>query len=288
MSDIPSLSSLKLRGSYGPLGNERIGNYPYQATIAFSNALFYMGNDIVSAQTAAQTKYAIPDITWETTHTYDFGIDANFLNDRLRFTGDYYKKTTSDMLLALEIPDYIGYDNPDQNTVNYTNGWETELNWNDNIGDLGYSVSFNISDFKSVMGDLGGTEFLGDQIKIEGSQFNEWYGYQSAGLFQTQEEVDNSPVLNSSVKPGDVNYVDVSGPEEIPDGLISPEYDRVQLGGSLPRYLYGGNVQLNYKGFDLSIYFQGVGKQNSKLQPVMIRPFLENWGNVPTIIDGNY
>ena len=73
-----------------------------------------MGNDIVSAQTAAQTKYAIPDITWETTHTYDFGIDANFLNDRLRFTGDYYKKTTSDMLLALEIPDYIGYDNPDQ------------------------------------------------------------------------------------------------------------------------------------------------------------------------------
>ena len=120
----------------------------------------------------------------------------------------------------------------------YTNGWETELNWNDNIGDLGYSVSFNTSDFKSVMGDLGGTEFLGDQIKIEGSQFNEWYGSQSAGLFQTQEEVDNSPVLNSSVKPGDVNYVDVSGPEGIPNGLISPEYDRVQLGGSLEIFVW--------------------------------------------------
>ena len=219
LKDISGISFLKLRGSYGTLGNERIGNYPYQSTIAFSNALFYMGNDIVSAQTAAQTKYAIPDITWETTQSYDFGVDANFLKDRLRFTGDYYKKTTSDMLLALEIPDYIGFDNPDQNTGKmFTRGWEAELNWNDNIGELGYSVSFNISDFKSVMGDLGGTEFLGDQIKVEGSQFNEWYGYKTDGLFQTQEEVDNSAVLNSSVKPGDVKLMDISGPEGKPDG----------------------------------------------------------------------
>ena len=289
MQDIPWLSFLKLRGSWGALGNERIGNYPYQATIAFSNALFYQGTDVVSAQTAAQTQYAIQDITWEKTESFDFGVDMNLFDNRLRFVGDYFVKTTKDMLLPLEIPDYIGFDNPNQNTGKMkTKGWEAEIGWNDHIGDLKYSVSFNISDFKSKMGDLGGTEFLGDQIKVEGSEFNEWYGYKSDGLFQTQEEVDNSPTLNNTVKPGDVKYVDISGPEGVPDGTISPEYDRVLLGGSLPRYMYGGTIRLGYKGFDFTMVIQGVGKQNSRLSSTMIRPLLENWGNVPEIIDGNY
>lgn len=289
MQDISWLSFLKLRGSWGALGNERIGNYPYQSTIGFSSALFYQGSNVVSAQTAAQWAYAIEDITWEKTESLDLGVDMYLLDNRLRFVGDYFIKTTKDMLLPLEIPDYIGFDNPDQNTGKMeTKGWEAEIGWNDRIGDLGYSVSFNISDFKSIMGDLGGTEFLGDQIKVEGSEFNEWYGYKSDGLFQTQEEVDNSPTLNNTVKPGDVKYVDISGPDGVPDGTISPEYDRVLLGGSLPRYLYGGNIRLDYKGFDFSMVIQGVGKQNSRLANTMIRPLLENWGNVPEIIDGNY
>lgn len=289
MQDIQPLSFLKLRGSWGALGNERIGNYPYQSTISFSNALFYQGVSVVSAQAAAQYQYAIEDISWEKTESYDIGFDAGFFDNRLRVTGDYYKKTTKDMLLPLEIPDYIGFDNPNQNTGTMeTTGWEAEMGWNDKSGDLKYSVSFNISDFKSVMGDLGGTEFLGSQIKIEGSEFNEWYGYQSAGLFQTQEEVDESAKLSNSVKPGDVKYVDISGPDGEPDGKITPEYDRVLLGGSLPRYMYGGNIRLDYKGFDFTMVIQGVGKQNKVYSQTMTRPLIGNWGNVPTIIDGNY
>lgn len=289
MQDISGLSFLKLRGSWGRLGNERIGNYPYQATIAFSNALFYEGNNIVSAQTAAQTRYAIEDISWETTESFDFGIDANFLDNRLRFVGDYFVKTTKDMLLALEIPDYMGFDNPNQNTGKMeTKGWEADLSWNDNVGELNYSVSFNISDFKSIMGDLGGTEFLGSQIKIEGSEFNEWYGYKSDGLYQTPEELDGAPVLNNKTKVGDVRYVDISGPDGIPDGKISPEYDRTLLGGSLPRYMYGGNIKLDYKNFDLGIVIQGVGKQNRRLEDTMVKPLMENWGHVPTVIDGKF
>ncbi len=290
MKDQSTISFLKLRGSWGTLGNERIGNYPYQAALNFeTNSLFYQGNTAVSAQSAAQWQYAIRDISWEKTESVDVGIDANFFDNRLRFTGDYYKKTTKDMLLQLQIPIYLGFDNPNQNTGKMnTDGWEFEIGWNDKIGDMDYAVSANISDFTSVMGDLGGTEFLGDQIKREGSEFNEWYGYLSEGLYQTQADVDASAKLNNNVKPGDVRYKDISGPTGEPDGKISPEYDRVLLGGSLPHYMYGANVSIGYKNFDLSVVVQGVGQQNVRLNSTMVQPLLENYGNFPSILEGNY
>jgi TonB-linked SusC/RagA family outer membrane protein len=287
MKDISWLSFLKLRGSWGSLGNERIGNYPYQATISFSNALFFQSSNVVAAQTAAQTQYAIQDISWETTESFDFGLDANFFDNRLRLTGDYYKKTTKDMLLQLEIPDYIGFDNPDQNTGKmFTTGWEAEIGWNDKIGQVGYSISGNISDFQSEMGDLGGTEFIGDQIKKEGSEFNEWYGYHSDGLFQSADDLAASAKLGNNQKVGDVKYKDISGPDGTPDGKISPEYDRQLLGGSLPRYLYGANLKLDYKNFDFSVVVQGVGYQNTRIGGLMITPLVANWGHMPKLIDG--
>ncbi len=287
--DIPSVSFLKLRGSWGSLGNERIGNYPYQATIAFNNALFYQGGNVVSAQTAAQIQYAIQNISWETTKSTNFGFDAYLFDDRFRITGDYFHKTTSDMLLPLEIPDFIGFDNPDQNTGTMeTKGWEVELGYRGKIGGVGYSVSANMSDFRSIMGDLGGTEFLGSQVKKEGSEFNEWYGYRSAGLFQTQEDVDNSAVTSATIRPGDVKYVDISSADGSADGLISPEYDRVLLGGSLPRYMYGANVRLDYKGFDFLLVLQGVAKQNALIEQNMARPLGTQSSAVPAFIDGNY
>ncbi len=289
MQDIPVLSYFKLRASWGTLGNERIGNYPYQATIGFSDALFFQGSDIVATQTAAQWQYAIRNISWEKTESIDIGFDAGLFDNKLRLTGDYFQKTTKDMLLALEIPDYIGFDNPDQNTGKMeTNGWELEAMYSNRVNQFNYSIAFNISDFKSIMGDLGGTEFLGAQITTEGSEFNEWYGYLSDGLFQTAEEVANSAKTSASVKPGDVKYVDISGPDGVPDGRITPEYDRVLLGGSLPRYMYGGNIRLDYRGFDFSMVIQGVGKQNNRLSGLMVEPIPENWGHIPKILDGEY
>ncbi|MBV5283531.1 MAG: TonB-dependent receptor [Paludibacter sp.] len=289
LKDFSALSFLKLRASWGTLGNERIGNYPYQAALNFeNNSLFYQGTTVVSAQSAAQWQYAIQNISWETTESLDFGIDANFFKNKLRLTADYYNKTTKDMLLALEIPKYLGFDNPNQNTGKMnTKGWEIELGWNDKFGDFDYSVSANLSDFKSKMGDLGGTEFLGDQIKKLGSEFNEWYGYQSDGLYQTDDQVSTLPKLNATVKKGDVIYKDLSGPDGVPDGKITPDYDRVLLGGSLPRFMYGGNIQMGYKGFDFSMAFQGVGKQNARMSGYMVAPLRDNWGNIPAILDGN-
>lgn len=291
------LSYLKLRGSWGTLGNERITRiddndkqnyYPYQSALNFGSTLFYNGNVVSSVTTAAQQYYAVRNISWETTETWDIGLDANFLNSRLRFNFDFYKKKTKDMLLALEIPKFIGYDNPFVNTGNMeTTGYDIELGWHDQVGDFSYSVSANLSDFVSKMGNLGGTEFLGDQVKMEGSEFNEWYGYLSDGLFLTQEDVDNSPKLNNNTMVGDIKYKDISGPDGVPDGKISSEYDRVFLGGSLPRYSFGVNFSAGYKGFDFSMMLQGVGKQNVRITRYMVEPLFYNWGGFPDLLDGN-
>lgn len=292
MNNIDWFSNLKIRASWGKLGNERIGSYyPYQASLDFGSALFYSSanGDVISSTTASQGTYAVHDISWETTSTWDLGFDASFFNNRLAVTFDYYNKDTKDMLLALQIPQFMGYNNPSVNAGKMnTKGYDIQINWNDNIGDLRYSAGVNLSDFVSKMGDLNGTEFLGDQIKIEGSEFNEWYGYKSDGLFLTQEDLDNSPKLNNNIKIGDVKYVDISGPKGEPDGKISPEYDRVLLGGSLPRFMFGTNFNASYKGFDLGLVLQGVGKQWSRINSTMVEGLRDNWGGFPSLIDGNY
>lgn len=258
------LSYLKVRGSWGILGNERISSnyYPYQAAINFSTALFFQNGSVISSQSASQWAYAVKDLTWEKTASTDIGVDINFFDNRLRFTGEWFKKKTSDMLLATAIPGYVGFDDPQRNMGKMeTKGYELDLSWSDQIGDFSYSVGVNFSDAVSKMTDLGGTQFLGDKVKMEGSEYDEWYGYLTDGLFLTQTDLENSPVMNNSQKVGSVKYKDISGPDGVPDGKISPEYDRVLLGGSQPRFFYGGNISLGYKNVDVSMAFQGIGKQ---------------------------
>ena len=121
-----------------------------------------------------------------------------------------------------------------------------------------------------------------------GELFNTWYGYICDGIYQTQDEVNNSARLNNTVTVGDLKYRDISGPDGVPDGVISSEYDRVPLGNSLPRFQYGGTVNASWKGIDLSLAFQGIGKQNAYLERAMVEPLRDNYGNIPAIIDGKY
>ncbi len=277
------LSFLKIRGSYGVVGNERIGNYPYQATINFSNALFYQNGVVVPQTGGGQVDYAVENISWETTRTTDIGLDATFLNNRLSLSADYYEKKTSDILLALDIPLYLGYDKPNQNAgIMSVKGWELEMGWKDRVGKLNYSVAFNISDNKSRIVDLKGTQILGNLSTFKGSEYNEWFGYRSNGLYQVAGDTAGSPRLNSNVSPGDVRYVDQNK-----DGKITPD-DKVLLGGSLPRYLYGGNIRADYRGFDVGLVFQGVGKKRSRLSNEIVQPFAEAFGNVPQEMVGKF
>ena len=286
------LNHLKLRGSIGSLGNERIGSeFPYQASISFGNSYMYdKGSQSVTAvQNAAQVYYAFSDITWETTTTYDIGVDVNLLDNRLNFTGDYYYKKTSDMLLTLGFPSYAGFSAPSQNAGDmHTRGWEFDVSWRDQIEDVSYGVSFNLSDYRSKMGYLGDKRTIsGNKIYEEDSYYYEWYMYKTDGLFVTDADLydpdgNKYPTLTKNDKAGNIKYVDVNE-----DGVINAD-DKVRLGNSLPEFQYGGNLFLGWKDLDFSLSFQGVGHQNVLFNSAWIQPLKEQWGAVPSLVLGNY
>jgi len=294
---------LKIRGSIGQLGNERIGSeFPYQAAITFGNSYMYnKSSQTVSAvQNAAQVYYAFKDVTWETTTTYGVGLDLALLNNRLRFTGDYYYKKTSDMLLELAFPSYAGFSAPQQNAGDMkTKGWELELGWSDTIGDVWYSVSANLSDYRSRMGYLGGkrniyvdnddnrSKGLVNKYYEKGSYYNEWFMYRTEGLFLTDADLYDAngnkyPTLTANDKAGNIKYVDVDK-----NGVINAD-DKVPMGNSLPEYLYGGNIAMGWKNFDFNFAFQGVGHQNVLFNSAWIQPLKEQWGAVPELLLGNF
>ncbi len=285
------LSFLKLRASWGMLGNERIGSdyFPYMALVSFSDALFYENGEVSSLKTSIMNQLAVEDITWETTTSTDLGVDLGFFDQRLHATFDWYWKTTKDMLLDVQIPYIMGFDMPATNAGTMsTHGFDLELGWNDSVGDFSYNVSFNLSDFLSKIDDINGSEFInGSKIQKAGLYFNEWYGYVCDGIFQTEEELQASPRLAGSFV-GDLKYRDISGPDGVPDGQITPEYDRVPLGNSLPRFQYGGQFSCAWKGIDFSLAFQGIGKQLSYMAREMVEPFRDNYGGFPAIIEGKY
>lgn len=291
-SNLTWLSFLKVRASWGNIGNERIGSnyFPYMALMNFNNALFYQNGELISANTASQRTFAVEDITWETTTSTNLGLDVSVLNNRLRLVADYYWKSTKDMLLDTKIPAIMGYGNPSTNAGRMsTTGFDLELGWNDKKGDWSYGISANLSDFISKIDDLKNSKLIGgDKIKMTGVGFNEWYGYKSNGIYQNQAAVDNSAKLNNQVKVGDLEYLDISGPDGVPDGIISPEYDRVPLGNSLPRFQFGGTLFLAYKSFDISLAFNGIAKQNVRLERAMVEVLSKNFGNPPAVVDGNY
>lgn len=283
---------LKVRGSVGSLGNERIGSeFPYQAAISFGNSYMYdkSSGSVTAVQNAAQVYYAFRDITWETTTTYDIGIDLNLLDSRLNFTGDYYYKKTSDMLLTLGFPSYAGFSAPSQNAGDmHTKGWEFEIGWRDQIGEVSYGASFNLSDYRSKMGYLGDKRTIsGNQILEEDSYFNEWYMYRTDGLFITDADLydangEKYPTLTPNDKAGNIKYVDVNG-----DGVINAD-DKVCMGNSLPEFQFGGNLFVGWKGWDASLSFQGVGHQNVLFKSDWTQPLKEQWGAVPSLLLGNY
>ncbi len=285
------LDQLKIRASWGKLGNERIGSYyPYQAAIDFGNVALMNNGSAISATTAAQIYYAVRNITWETTTSWDIGVDAVFFHNRLNFTFDTYRKNTTDMLLAVQIPQFLGYENPSVNAGEmHTTGWDFEAGWRDHIGDFNYNLRFNLSDATSNMGNLDGTVFYdGNYISREGTEFQQFYGYKTDGLFLTQDDLDKSAKINNNVKVGDVKFVDISGPDGVPDGKISAEYDRVPLKSSQPHFIYGLTFNGEYKGIDASVTLQGVGSQWAMRSSYSVLGLRDNWLNFPTVIEGKY
>lgn len=278
----PYVDNLKIRGSWGMLGNQYVGSsdYPYMSVLeAFTSGLSLVG-------TSATTGYvpstlANPNLTWEHIKMVNAGVDVALLQNRLTMSFDWFNKDTEGILLKLNYPAQIGPKPSEQNAGKVNNrGWEFDLNWRDQRGEFYYGIGFNISDVKNKIVDLAGNapDLSGYQIRMVGYPIDAFYGYKAIGLMtpedfkisDTQNHNYSLPkvpvILGNDYQPGDIKYEDISGPDGKPDGRITPEYDKVVLGSNIPRYTYTVRGDLGWKGIDFSFVIQGVGKCDGYLE----------------------
>lgn len=276
------VDNLKIRGSWGMLGNQYVGSsdYPYMSVLeAFTSGLSLIGT---SASTGyAPSTLANPNLTWEHIKMVNAGVDVALLQNRLTMSFDWFNKDTEGILLKLNYPAQIGPKPSEQNAGKVNNrGWEFDLNWRDQRGEFYYGIGFNISDVKNKIVDLAGNapDLSGYQIRMVGYPIDAFYGYKAIGLMtpedfkisDTQNHNYSLPkvpvILGNDYQPGDIKYEDISGPEGKPDGRITPEYDKVVLGSNIPRYTYTVRGDLGWKGIDFSFVIQGVGKCDGYLE----------------------
>lgn len=271
MKNISWLDQLKLRASWGKLGNQDIqGNYPF-ASVHSLGLNYVLNGEPVSGM--ALTDMANEKLTWETTTSTNFGVDFYLFR---KFSGsfDIYKRVTDDILLKLPISNIIGLDAPYQNAAKVENkGWELSLSYRDNIGDFKYSARFSLSDVKNKVVDLKGTGPYISRFTVikEGEPINALYMYKADGLFQNEDQISEHASQIGTLAPGDIRYVDQltidsdgDGILDASDGKITAD-DRVVVGSNIPRYTYGIDLSAEYKGFDLSVLLQGVGKRDTYL-----------------------
>ena len=256
MSDLFNL--LKLRASYGQLGNQAVALYSYQNSINLGQDYSFGG---ALSSGAAATAYSDPNTSWETTNTYNLGLDANLLNNRVNFSVDVYKKYTIDILRAVNIPDQIGgLTGPSKNVGTMQNtGIEFTLGYHNNIGSFNYAFNGNVAYNKNKVIDLNGEILYSYQTNLAtiteaGYPVNSYYIYDAIGIFQSADEVASSPFQSASTTAGDLKYRDING-----DNKINSD-DRVIISTStqIPKYTFGFGLDLDYKGFSLNAFFQGV------------------------------
>lgn len=278
------LDFLKIRASWGQVGNQNIDNYQYLAPIKNTNTHYLFGSGFDDAGAASQlgtnwgaypSRLANPNLTWETSEQTNIGLDARFLNSRLGFNFDFYMKNTKDWLVVAPILATAGAGAPYINGGSVKNtGMELALTWNDQIGkdfhyNIGINGAYNKNKVRKIPTDDGIIHGSTDQLydntpefyrAENGKPIGYFWGYKTAGIFQNQQEIDDwiaagHGVLQSNVQPGDVKFVDTNS-----DGVID-EKDKVDLGNGMPDFTFGFNLAFDYKNFDFSLIANGAAGQ---------------------------
>ena len=273
-----AIDNLKLRVSYGVLGNQNIGYYPYQQTYSLGQDA-PLGSPASLQSGVNMSVYNNPDISWEKTAVTDFGLDFGLFHNTLIGTIDYFYKYTSDILAPVEVTSLIGRGVGQSNVGAVSNkGIELSLSYNGKIGnDFNFSIAPNFTWVKNAVEKLsnGAKEEINNN-RIVGQPIGIIYGYQTDGLFIDQAEIDAAPnqlVTKSNIKPGYVSYKDISGPDGVPDGKVDAAYDRTVLGSVTPKFYYGMTVSASYKGFDFSMLWQGLGGYKRLIGSYMANAF---------------
>ena len=251
------VSLLKLRASYGVLGNENIGDYQFMATMARGNYTYsFDGNKVTGS---AISDYVNTAIKWEKKKTLDVGLDYAMFGGKLEFNADWYRAVSEDLLYSVPVPAEAGATNGSvtMNAATMVNsGLEFALAWHDYGHDLKYDISANVTLPRNKVTSLGmgeSTRIDGNCITTVGDEVGKWYGYVYEGIFQNQDEIDNRinaeglHVNQNGAQPGDVAYKDVNN-----DGEITAD-DRTVLGSGMSKFQFGLSFRLEYKGFDLNV-----------------------------------
>jgi len=261
------LSDLKIRGSWGMMGNQGALDTQNQYSL-YTSSVSTAGYDVAGTYTSAVTGYrpsriGNPNAKWETNVTTDVGFETTLFNDRLSFVFDWFLKQTKDLLFRVERPAQAGNATaPYINIAEMENkGFDLELGYRDNFGDLGFSANFNVTHYKNKIISIaegydyfdygGGTTRIGAAHRnIVGEEMSSFYGYEYLGLFQSDADVD-AHATQTGAAPGFLKFADTDG-----DGEITPD-DRKIIGSPHPDFTYGLNLDLSYKGVDLNAYFYG-------------------------------
>ncbi|GAB3650271.1 TonB-dependent receptor [Echinicola sediminis] len=283
------ISDLKVKASWGVLGNQNIGNYPYQRVLQ-SERNYPIGGGIATG--AAYSTYKDANIKWESTTTTDVGFEAGFLEGKLTLNASYFNRATTDILFqpSASVSSVLGVSMSETNTGEAKNsGFEFDLGYRNRSGDFEYSFAGNFSLINNEVVTLGlgnveqPNDFVGNGSNLFiGYPMEMYYGYQSDGVFLNQEDIGNwadQTAVNPNPQAGDIRYKDISGPDGVPDGKVDPTYDRTYLGSRIPKYTFGFNFGLNYKSFDFSVLMQGAAGVNGLLNNYAGWAFF-NLGNI--------
>ena len=259
------LTNLKFRASWGKNGNDNIGDFAYTTLTALgASSNYYYGKTASMTYGSKANRLANEDLKWEESEQTNLGLDFGFWNNQLTFTVDYFMKKTNGMIIDMPIPSYVGEQRPLANVGDMKNsGWEFELGYKWNISDARFAVKANAAYLKNKLTNIGNeTGFInyginqfsdGGTRAENGQPFPFFYGYKTDGIIQNKAEADayNSKYGTNS-KPGDFRFVDTNG-----DNKINSD-DRTNIGNGIPDWSFGFNFDAEWKGFDLSLFFQGV------------------------------
>ncbi len=279
------INELKLRGSWGKLGNAQLGQL-YQNNYLSIPTLVSGVYPFNNAASTYVYQRALPSeaLGWETVTTTNLGVDFAFFNNHLRGSFDVYERVNDNMLIPVNLPAVLGVIPSTSNAAAMkTKGWELEMNWRDQFNQVNYNIGFNVSDNTNKI-----TKYMGNVVYAEGLNpalpgmpINSIFGYRSLGYFQSPDEIAQSPKQFGTTNqgPGDLRYEDVNKDGLINGGTGSPANhgDLVYLGNTAPRYNFGVNLGLQWKGFDFSMFIQGTGKRSLILYPQQVIPYVNSW-----------
>lgn len=249
-----------------------------------------LGTDNITVVGVAVTSLANPTIRWEQTEQYDLGLDVSLLKNRIEIVADYFNRKSEDILYTnFPVPSTLGISNlAAQNAASMLNeGFELGVNYRESIGKAKFSVGANITKLlKNEVTGLGegGEETITDSNIIRiGEPFRSYYGYQAIGIFQSIAEIASAPTQlgNANTAPGDIRYADISGPDGVPDGVVTAD-DRTIIGNPNPDLLINFNGAFEYGGLDINFLFQGVSGVDRLLMGNGNLPMLDDRSNVLT------